>query len=380
MKYLAFALTLGAPLACAAAQADPLATPSMESPITANATPTTFDAGPLGNIYVTGAVSGLALWQNNPEPGDHHTLVDLSNGQVFVQKTDGWLQFYVQAGEYSLPSLGAEYFKSGSLTNATFGVLPQAYLKIAPTDNFSIEAGKLPTLIGAEYTFTVENMNIERGLLWNQEPAVSRGVQLNYTAGALALSASWNDGFYSDRFNWFSGSATWTIDTVNTLALVGGGNVGKTGYGTFATPYAQNNGDIFNLIYTYNSAPWLVNPYIQYTDVPANASLGIPHDASTWGLGLLATYTVTPNFSLSGRAEYEKASGNIASGAPNLLYGPGSNAWSVTITPTYQYKVFFARADISYVAAGSITPKSALGPLFDSKSQGRLMLETGIVF
>jgi len=30
-------------------------------------------------------------------------------------------------------------------------------------------AAKLPTLIGAEYTFTFENMNIERGLLWNQE-------------------------------------------------------------------------------------------------------------------------------------------------------------------------------------------------------------------
>ena len=59
--------------------------------------------------------------------------------------------------------------------------MPQAFLKIVPTDNFSIQAGKLPTLIGAEYTFSFENFNIERGLLWNQEPAVSRGVQANYT-------------------------------------------------------------------------------------------------------------------------------------------------------------------------------------------------------
>jgi len=376
-----FGLTLGAALLCsAAAQADPLATPSMEGPIAANATPTTFDAGPLGNIYVTGAVSGLAFWQGDPEPGDRHTFVDLSNGQVSVQKTDGWFQFYVQAGEYSLPSLGAAYVKSGTLTNATFGVVPEGYIKIAPSGSFSIEVGKLPTLIGAEYTFTVENMDIERGLLWNQEPAISRGVQVNYTAGPLALSASWNDGFYSDRFNWLSGSATWTIDGANTLAFVGAGNIGKTGYGTFATPFAQNNGDIYNLIYTYTSAPWLVNPYVQYTDVPASTALGIPHGASTWGIGLLATYTVSPSFSLSGRAEYEKASGSAASGAPNLLYGPGSNAWSVTFTPTYQYKVFFARADVSYVTAGSVTPGDGLGPLFNSKSQARLMLETGIVF
>ena len=74
-------------------------------------------------------------------------------------------------------------------------------------DSFSIEAGKLPTLIGDEYTFTFENMNIERGLLWNQEPAVSRGVQANYTAGPLTSRVSWNDGYYSNVYNWISGSA-----------------------------------------------------------------------------------------------------------------------------------------------------------------------------
>ncbi len=62
-------------------------------------------------------------------------------------------------------------------------------------------AGKLPTLIGAEYTFTFENMNIERGLLWNQENAVNRGVQANFTSGPVAVSVSWNDGFYPNRYN-----------------------------------------------------------------------------------------------------------------------------------------------------------------------------------
>jgi hypothetical protein len=338
------------------------------------------EAGPLGKIYITGALTGLAFVQDHPMPGDHNSVLDLSNGQVFIQKTDGWLQFFVQAGDYALPSLGTEYLQSDKIVSDTFSYVPQAFVKLVPTDNFSIQVGKLPTLIGAEYTFTFENMDIERGLLWNQEPAVSRGVQVNYSSGPLSLSASWNDGYYSDRFNWLSGLASYTIDSSNTIAFAGAGNIGRTDYSTFATPYLQNNGDIFNLIYTYNAAPWLINPYVQYSQVPASTSLGIYRRASLWGVGLLATYTVTDHISVSGRLEYEDASGSYRSGAPNLLYGPGSDAWSVTVTPTYQSGVFFARAEGSYVGAGSITPGYALGPNFASKSQGRLLLEAGIVF
>src|SRR5207237_9890466 len=123
---------------------------------------------------------------------------DLSNGQLFVQKTDGWLQFYVQAGAYSLPSLGTPYLNVSDTISDTFGAVPVAYAKVAPSDSFSVEAGKLPTLIGDEYTFTFENMDIERGLLWNQEPAISRGVQANYSSGPLSLALYWNEGFYSN--------------------------------------------------------------------------------------------------------------------------------------------------------------------------------------
>ena len=63
----------------------------------------------------------------------------------------------------------------------------------------SILAGKLPTLIGPEYTFSFENMNIQRGLLWNQENAVNRGVQVNYNSEHIAISASWNDGSMTIR-------------------------------------------------------------------------------------------------------------------------------------------------------------------------------------
>src|SRR5262249_42525683 len=150
------------------------------------------DAGPLGKIYFSGQLTGLGLYQDNPAPGDKGGRGDLSNGQIEVQKTDGLVQFYVQAGAYALPSVGTAYVKGTDLPDLTYKWVPVAYLKLQPTANFSILAGKLPTLIGAESTFTFQNMNIARGLLWNQEPAISRGVQANYTTGPWTVSASIN--------------------------------------------------------------------------------------------------------------------------------------------------------------------------------------------
>jgi hypothetical protein len=360
--------------------ADPLNAPSIIGPLAANPDPLSLDAGPLGKIYLGGDVSGLGFWQDNPVPGDHAARVDISNGQLFVQKTDGWIQFYIQAGAYSLPALGYPYLGSGDTISDTFGAVPVAFAKIAPGDGFSIEAGKLPTLIGDEYTFTFQNVDIERGLLWNQEPAISRGVQANYSSGQFGFALSWNDGFYSDRLNWLSGSVAWTIDSANSLTFIGGSNAGHTGYSSLATPLAQNNGDIFNLIYSWTSAPWTVSPYLQYANVPANAAAGILHSPSTAGGAVLVSYVIDADWKLAGRAEYISSSGNSAAGTPNLLYGPGSDAWSLTLTPTWQHGIAFVRGEASYVGLGHAAAGFAFGSRLDRPAQMRLMLETGVLF
>jgi hypothetical protein len=367
-----------------------MAAPSMTGPLVANPNPYGFDDpfGVFGKVYVTGAISGLGLVQSNPGLGDRVFHGDISNGQVILQKPDGIFQFYVQAGIYSFPSLGTPYVSADRMTGDTFTPLPVAYAKLAPTDEFSIQAGKLPTLIGAEYAFTFQNMNIQRGLLWNQEPIISRGVQANYTLGPVAFSASLNDGFYSDSYNWLTGSAAWTINKENTLTVVGGGNFDHTDKNAFSgtlpvvvkTPFFQNNGSIFNIIYTYNAAPWTITPYFQYTTVPRNLFLGATKGAETWGGAILANYAVNDNVNVAGRAEYISSSGSLASGAANLLYGPGSSAWSLTFTPTYQEGIFFVREEVSFVQANSITPGLAFGRSGGSHSQARVMLETGIIF
>ena len=363
-----------------AAPSPPALMTAMAGPLTLNPNPFKFGIGTFGPIYGTGILSGLGLVQTNPIIGDRTGHFDISNGQAIVQKVDGLLQFYAQAGVYSLPALGAPYIRASTANSDFFGPLPLGFLKIAPTAKFSIEGGKLPSLIGAEDTFTFQNMDIERGLLWNQEPAISRGVQANYTAGPLALSVSFNDGFYSDRFNWLDGSAAWTIDSSNTLTVVGGGNLGRSTTATLATPIAQNNGAILDLIYTYSAAPWTITPYFQFTHVPRIASLGFLAPASTYGGAVLVNYALTPRFNLAGRVEIIGSTGYVGNGAPNLLYGPGSRAWSLTVTPTWQFGRFFVRGEGSLVKAAAIVPGLAFGKTGNATTEGRFLIEAGFLF
>jgi hypothetical protein len=340
--------------------------------------PATFDAGPLGKLSVNGVLSGTGLWQSNHVPGDNPTQAALSNGEIIIQKTEGWWQFYVQAGAYNLPILGAPFLSTEKTLTNFFGPVPVAYLKIAPAKNTSIQIGSLPTLIGAEYTFTFENMNIERGLLWNQEPAVSRGIQVNQTLGKFNASVSWNDGFYSNRYSWLSGALTWASGP-HSLEFVAGGNYNKTAYQTAATP-VQNNSSIYDVIYTYSKAGWVVQPYFQYTHIPTNLNTGIPQGASTRGGAILLSRAFSRAFSLAGRWEYLSATGAVARNSVNLLFGPGSDGLSFTVTPTFQHGGFFVRADLSWVHATGYVPGDAFGSTGANANQPRAMAEIGFIF
>ena len=261
-----------APAAAPAAPAAPapLSTPAITGPIS-NLPPAVFDAGPFGKIAANGFLSGLGLIQNKAVPGDNQSQVGLSNGQIFLQRTDGWFQFYLQAGMYNLPALGTPFLQTDKTVSDLYGPLPVAFVKLQAGKNTSFEIGSLPTLIGAEYTFTFENMNIERGLLWNQETAISRGVQVNQTMGKFSASLSWNDGYYSNRYNWLSGSLAYAKGA-SAIAFVAGGNAGQTAYSKFSTPLYQNNSSIYNVIYTYTKGSWIVQPYFQYNNVGADKS------------------------------------------------------------------------------------------------------------
>ena len=371
--------------AAAPSTPQPLPNPSMTAPLSTAAPPHTFSAGPFGTVAITGILSGMGLSQSNWIPGDKSTRWDLSNGQVFLQKTSGWFQFYLQAGAYNLPALGVSTVSTVNTITGLYGPLPLAYLKLVK-GNFNVEVGELPTLVGAEYTFTFENMNVERGLLWGQETAISRGIQVSDTFKKLSLSVSWNDGFYSNVYNWISGTASYAFNSSNTLAFVGAGNVGQTAFNpsnAASTPLFQNNGQIYNVEYTYSHENWMITPYYQFTHVPANAAIGIPVSGSTNGGALLLNYNFKGGISLAVRPEYITSNGSATSGLNLLGYGAGSGAFAFTVTPTYQKGGFFLRGDVSVVDARNVLVPpagAAFGPAGLNTKQVRGVVETGFMF
>ncbi|KUR72881.1 hypothetical protein AQZ52_06645 [Novosphingobium fuchskuhlense] len=354
----------------------PALLPALSGPLSYNPEPISVDlAG--SKVYVTAIGSGYLGTQSNTTPGVDSSFADLSNAQVIVQKPEGVFQFLVQAGLYNQETLGAAFVKSTDYTSNSYGVVPQAWVKIAPSSTFNVQAGILPTLIGLEAPFTFQNTNIERGILWGQENVMTRGVQANLTAGKLSFSLAYTDGFFSGKLNWLSGIASY-VDGPHTLSVVLGGALSKNYRSTFNTPMVQNNSTMLNVIYSYSGSKWLLQPYFQYAWVP-----DLPHAGTTkaqnFAVGLLAKYKIDDHWSLPVRFEYIDSNRPSATAA-NFLYGPGSKAYSFTVTPTYTWDRFFIRPEFSYVRAGDIAPGAAFGAAGLNKEQVRGRLEMGVMF
>ena len=379
-----------------------ISTPAFGPTIKANPNPNCFNVPGLGEFYVGGAFTGYGYTQSNPFPFSTTTLpsdrkerLDFSNLSVWIQKADGPIQFFVMGGGYAVPVLGATNLRAIDQTDLLFGPLPIAFGKFVINDNWSVQGGRMPTLIGSEAPFTFQNINIQRGLLFFQENIVNQGAQINYANGPVSISVAATDGFYSGRINWLTGAATYKIDDNNTVGINGGFAFDRTNSAIktlryqFATPLNQQNSGILSVNYTYSNGPLTITPYVQYTTVERDVKLGILRSAETYGASVLAAYSFTDNFSLAGRAEYIEQSGKRNSGTTNVLYGAGSSAFSFTITPTYTWDRFFVRGEwsivkLSGITRGDLINSGTLGTGFgrngNKTEQQRFLVETGITF
>ncbi|MCJ2032910.1 outer membrane beta-barrel protein [Methylobacterium sp. J-068] len=402
----AYAADLKAPVAPApppAACKAEITFPAYGGVIKQNPNPACLTIGGLGDIYVGGAVSGYFYTQTNPSsivlPGiaaDRAARVDFSNLMGFIQKADGPFQFYAAFGAYTIPGLGAPIFSAFDQTNLLFSPAPIVFGKYVINDNWSIQGGRMPTLIGSELPFTFQNLNISRGLLFAQENVINHGVQINYADGPWSASFAATDGFFSGEINWVTGAITYKIDAANTIGINGGTHFSsytrfdfsdRSLRNQFTTPQTLQNSSIVSANYTYADGPWIVTPYIQYTNVERNDFLVLA-GAETFGAAVLASYAFTDNFALAGRVEYITQSGtrgNFA-GQSSVLYGPGSSAFSFTVTPTFTFDRYFLRGEFSTVQlydTSTIIP-GVLGTGFGRNglktSQERYMIETGITF
>ena len=351
----------------------------------------------VGDIYVGGNLSGYAYTQSHPTPfttppgsqfsSDRRDRVDFTNIQGWIQKPEGPVQFYIQAGAYSIPGLGLPIYNTFAQTDLLFTPLPIAFGKFVINDMFSVQGGRMPTLIGSEAPFTFQNINISRGLLFNQENVINHGVQLNYSDGPVSASVAGTDGFFSGEITWLTGAVTYKFDDNNTVGINGGVNLGRQDTTLrslryqFATPNAQQNSGILSVNYTYSNGPLTITPYFQFTNVERDPGISIFANASTIGGAVLAAYSFTDNFSLGGRLEYISQSGRPTDVVfTNLLYGPGSSAFSATITPTFTLDRYFVRGEFAYVELFDSTPGFRFGRANTRTSQERFLIETGVTF
>ena len=345
----------------------------------------------LGPLTIDGVLSGFTSYTSGINASgsldtangqDRASRGDLSNAFVIVNKAAGTLRYGFAAGAYSIPVLGFALnptLQNGANTSL-YTALPSVYLMYAPTASFNIEAGKLPTFTGQESTYTYENPNIERGIIWNMETAVSRALRLNLTGSKFNAGLEADDGFYSGNRLGVQGQLTNTPNSNLTLEFV------------FVVPNASAPGNItssvankrlYNPLLTYTNGKWTFSPYLLWVQSPAARALGYTSSESAFGAVFNAGYAMNPEWNLAARLEFGQngSSAGDKSGNANLLgYGPGSSAWTYTLTPTYRKGIYFARVDLSQVNVNGFTPGLAFGTAGTQRNQFRTVFETGLQF
>lgn len=343
----------------------------------------------MGDWQAYVALSGLAAAQSNTSNASPKDFGDVSNAQFMLQKTSGWLQLFAMGGAYSQPALASNYTRAYTQTDGTWGFFPVGWITLAPSNEWQLNIGKIFAIGGGENTFTYQNINIQRGLLWTQTNVVTRGMQLNYQGDTFSANLAWTDGSYSNTYNWLSGQLTVPLNERHSLNASWTGSVSANAMNTMATPLLQNNSQITTLNYGYNNPHWSLSPYLQMTVVPAAPEVGILGSSGTRGAAILGTYRINPleqgkpvkqNITLPLRLEYLNSWGNSGVSSNNLMYGPNSAAWSATLTPTWQRGAFFTRLEGSYVRALNASSGASFGLNGNANGQARIMLEAGILY
>jgi hypothetical protein len=345
----------------------------------------------LGSLTVDGVATGYVVRSDNvnaigaldtPGGSDRATRSDLTNALLIVTKGTGTLRYGFAAGVYNIPVAGFALnatTRDGANTSL-YGALPSWYVTYAPGGAFRLEVGALATLTGQENTYTYENANIQRGVVWNMENAVSRGLRATWTGSKFAAALGIDDGFFSGNRFGLDGEVANTPNarTTFTLAWV----ISNASAPPNPTASIANK-RLLNPMLTYTVGRWTFSPYLLIVASPARPALGYTSTEHAFGAVWNTTYVADAAWSLPLRIEYA-ANGSRAGDASlnaNLLgYGPGSKAWTYTLTPTYHRGIFVARAEASFVRISGFSPQAGFGPNGTSATQTRALVETGILF
>ncbi len=325
-----------------------------------------------GSFNIGGALTGYGIYTNNRAGTDRKTRYDIGSALLSISKPAEPFGFTLVGGAYSLPVVGVGISKTPNYTDL-FSALPVAYLEFAPVKGLSLQAGKLPTIIGYESAFTYQNNYIQRGLIWNMQPVINNGVRLTYTSDLFFVKVGVNDGFY-------------TLSTTHPKPAIEG-SLGITPIKDFSLSFnlflpdksarpnstsAPANKREFNLVASYTLGKLSFGADAMYVEAPKDNTAQVPQKAKASGGCLHFSYDLKP-FKLSGRVEYVKDNSD-AGGIDLVGLGDGNKGWSFTLTPAYGKGPLFLRGELSYVSADK--PFTNNG----KKNQTRLGVEVGFIF
>ena len=267
------------------------------------------------------------------------STADISNALLNFTVTTGKVHANATVGTYGFPVVGFPLVAdntAGANVNL-YGPLPIAVLTYQFDSHVSVSAGKFGSLLGQESPFTYQNLNVQRGIGWNMEPVISRGVQVGYINGAWSANLREDDGYYSGTRRAFEGLIGWAPSASTSLqfaVMIPGANVPPN-----ITTSVANKAE-YDLMYTRTIGKLQLLPYVLWVGSPASAALGYPNSESASAAVLLGNWTFSPQWSVAFRYEDARNTSSTSDTSPNadlVGFGAGSGAISQTFTPAYRF-------------------------------------------
>ena len=245
-----------------------------------------------------------------------------------------------------------------SVNTLTTGPLYAGYLTVAPTNSpITVSAGMLGSVEGFESAIDWNNSNQLVTEIFYVQNSQNRGVSANYTQGPINATVIFGDGYDTGVFNFIQALVTYTINPTNSLSVYGAANLGTTGLNTFGYGNTTTgsygaqfaNSNMGGAYYSYTMGNLNLVPEAQYQYAKPNHRVGITKTSYNFGAALFADYTFgTSPYSVGAWGEYWTSKTSSQDNL-NWFIGPDSAGFGASVTPTWQYKDLFARADAGYL-------------------------------
>ena len=281
----------------------------------------------LEKVDITGLVAAGGSWQKESIPGTPTTPSSSDESSTF-QLYQGWFEINKTPTEESRAGFNIALEMGDTATQAGNSNEPgifSAYVSyLAPLGSgLRVDAGIVPSGLGAEYENQSKNWNITRGLVWDLQPITSTGVTFTYnvTDALSVMVGAINDPFASARFASFEQKALTTqiVFKQDAWGFKAGANYGRTGgrslqpFDPYLPPFvlpAEHRAGIYDFVFTWdpfeNLGFWANFDYLFGEDSSGDPIAGTKAIALALRLGATETVDFAFRYEWIGRDNTEQ--------------------------------------------------------------------------